>query len=43
MALAAVDIALWDIKAKAFGLPLWKLIGGHKDGRVRRTTPTPAG
>jgi len=35
MALAAVDIALWDLKAKASGLPLWKLIGGHKDGRVR--------
>ena len=34
MALAAVDIALWDIKAKAFGLPLWRLIGGHKDGCV---------
>lgn len=35
MALAAVDTALWDLKAKALGLPLWKLIGGHKDGRVR--------
>jgi L-alanine-DL-glutamate epimerase-like enolase superfamily enzyme len=34
MALAAVDIALWDLKAKAFGVPLYKLIGGHKDGRV---------
>jgi L-alanine-DL-glutamate epimerase-like enolase superfamily enzyme len=34
MALAAVDIALWDIKAKAAGLPLWKLVGGHKDGAV---------
>lgn len=34
MALAAVDIALWDLKAKAFGVPLWKLVGGHKGGRV---------
>jgi L-alanine-DL-glutamate epimerase-like enolase superfamily enzyme len=34
MALAAVDIALWDLKAKALGLPLWKLVGGHKDGCV---------
>ena len=34
MALAAIDMALWDIKAKAFGVPLWKLVGGDKDGRV---------
>lgn len=34
MALAAVDIALWDLKAKCVGLPLWKLVGGHKDGCV---------
>ena len=34
MALAAVDIALWDIKAQAAGLPLWKLVGGDKDGCV---------
>lgn len=34
MALAAVDMALWDIKAKACGVPLWKLVGGHKDGCV---------
>ena len=34
MALAAVDIALWDLKAKTFGVPLWRLVGGHKDGSV---------
>jgi L-alanine-DL-glutamate epimerase-like enolase superfamily enzyme len=34
MALAAVDIALWDLKAQAFGVPLWKLVGGDKDGCV---------
>jgi L-alanine-DL-glutamate epimerase-like enolase superfamily enzyme len=34
MALAAVDIALWDLKARAAGMPLWKLLGGHKPGRI---------
>ena len=28
-AMSAVDIALWDLKAKRAGLPLWKLAGGH--------------
>jgi L-alanine-DL-glutamate epimerase-like enolase superfamily enzyme len=28
VALAAIDIALWDLRAKAAGLPLWKLLGG---------------
>jgi L-alanine-DL-glutamate epimerase-like enolase superfamily enzyme len=31
MALSAIDVALWDIKAKALGLPLWKLLGGGRD------------
>lgn len=30
MALAAVDIALWDLRAQAAQLPLWQLLGGHK-------------
>ncbi|MEU6642319.1 mandelate racemase/muconate lactonizing enzyme family protein [Saccharomonospora sp. NPDC046836] len=31
-AIAAIDIALWDLKAKRAGLPLAKLIGAHRDG-----------
>ena len=29
-ALSAVDIALWDIKGKAFGEPVWRLLGGAR-------------
>ena len=31
LALAAIDIALWDIKGKALGQPLWKLLGGARE------------
>jgi L-alanine-DL-glutamate epimerase-like enolase superfamily enzyme len=31
--IGALDTALWDIKAKAAGQPLWRLLGGH-DRRV---------
>src|ERR671933_574016 len=27
-ALAAIDVALWDIKGKALGQPVWRLLGG---------------
>ncbi|HVV94517.1 MAG TPA: mandelate racemase/muconate lactonizing enzyme family protein [Hyphomicrobiales bacterium] len=30
-AIAALDIALWDLKGKALGQPLWRLFGGARD------------
>ena len=33
LALSALDIALWDLKARRAGLPLWRLLGGF-DHRV---------
>jgi L-alanine-DL-glutamate epimerase-like enolase superfamily enzyme len=30
-AIAALDVALWDLKAKRAGLPLAKLLGAHRD------------
>lgn len=30
-AVAGIDVALWDLKAKAAGLPLHKLLGGFRD------------
>lgn len=32
MAISAVDIALWDLKARILGLPLVKLLGGVREG-----------
>jgi len=29
-ALAAIDLALWDIKGKALGQPVWRLLGGAR-------------
>lgn len=33
-AIAGVDIALWDIRGKATGQPIWKLLGGRYRERV---------
>lgn len=34
LALAAVDIALWDLRAKKADVPLWKLLGGATSERL---------
>jgi galactonate dehydratase len=43
-AIAALDTALWDIKGKALGVPVWQLLGGRLRERVRIYThaSTPA-
>ncbi len=38
LAMAAVDIALWDLRARKQGLPLWKLAGGAKTSCPLYTT-----
>lgn len=34
-AVSAIDLALWDLKGKALGLPVWELLGGRTRDRVR--------
>jgi L-alanine-DL-glutamate epimerase-like enolase superfamily enzyme len=43
-AMGAIDMALWDIKGKALGLPCYKLLGGaHKDHIVPYASLQPYG
>jgi L-alanine-DL-glutamate epimerase-like enolase superfamily enzyme len=41
LALGAIDIALWDLKAKDAGLPLWKLLGGSASKKVETSVDKP--
>ncbi|MEO6907764.1 MAG: mandelate racemase/muconate lactonizing enzyme family protein [Abditibacteriaceae bacterium] len=34
-ALSAIDLALWDIKGQAAGMPVWQLLGGKSQEGVR--------
>ncbi len=34
-AMSGIDMALWDIKGKALGLPVWKLLGGGFHQKIR--------
>jgi len=34
-ALSAVDIALWDIEGKRLGVPVWRLLGGPVNSKLR--------
>jgi len=38
LALAAIDTALWDLRCKRAGLPLWRMLGGSKDSVPMYTT-----
>lgn len=34
-AISAIDIALWDIKAKRLQVPIWELLGGNTRDKIR--------
>jgi D-galactarolactone cycloisomerase len=49
-AVSGVDLALWDLAGKALGVPVWRLLGGRTQTRVRAyasllryTTPSEVG
>jgi L-rhamnonate dehydratase len=39
-AMGGIDMALWDIKGKALGLPIWKLLGGGFHRKIRAYAST---
>lgn len=39
-AISALDIALWDLKGKALGVPLYKLLGGKVHDKLRACAST---
>ena len=39
-AMGGIDMALWDIKGKALGLPVWKLLGGGFHSKIRAYAST---
>jgi L-alanine-DL-glutamate epimerase-like enolase superfamily enzyme len=44
--LGALDVALWDLKGKALGVPVWQLLGGKSRDHVEcyaTSYPTPKG
>jgi L-rhamnonate dehydratase len=34
-AMAGIDLALWDLKGKHFGAPVYQLLGGKRHDRIR--------
>lgn len=42
-ALAGVEVALWDIRGQALGVPIWRLMGGRVRDRVRAYANGPRG
>lgn len=38
-AVSAVDIALWDLKGRALGVPVWEMLGGRYRDRIRLHLP----
>ena len=42
-ALAAIDVALWDIKGKVFDQPVWRLLGGARRERIAGRDPLSGG
>lgn len=42
-ALAGIEVALWDIKGQALGVPIWRVMGGRVRDRIRAYANGPRG